>query len=105
MEMGEPFGLPDVTFGQFWIDLMEQCGLCLYSSGIPVPLTFQEIYAWSSVAKIDLAGYEPEVMRKLSEHYVNFWAISKNPAQPDPVCDNAETTLTAFKSFVERFRE
>jgi hypothetical protein len=95
--------MPDVS--GLWVDLMQQCGLCGYDSGRPVPLTYQEIDAWSRVGRIELAGYEAEVMRKLSEHYCISWARARIPSCPDPANANPEAALDAFKGLLQRFKQ
>lgn len=55
----------------------------------PLPLTYQEIEAWSKLSRIRLAPWEVSVLRRLDAAWMVFIA-SPNAPTPPPLTDDGE---------------
>ncbi len=56
------------------------------------PLSWTELKAWSDAARMDITGWEMEVIHELSGVYVRHLTLSEDPQLANPV-----ETLAAIK--------
>lgn len=56
----------------------------------PVPVTFQEIEAWSRMTHTAIPTYEALLLRQLSRDYVSQYHASSKPDEPQPMMPGDE---------------
>lgn len=80
--------LPEIEYPHLLEWLFDFGPYALGPNGI-IPVSYQEIDAWSRITKIDLVEDEPEILRRLSVDYCGMFNRAKDRDCPPPYVDQA----------------
>ena len=96
--------LPDLKWGRHLVDALLEVGPAGAGMGGPVPVSFQELEAWSRATRTELPGHEALVLRELSRDYCREFNAASKPSRPRPAADEAEARKAAGESFAQLVR-
>lgn len=97
------------TDAPYLLDYWQDLGLVSAGMAGAVPLSANDIYAWSNLSGLELTPWEFSVLRQLSQNYAVYLNKGENPDEPPPygalVQDFdrdlvSKKVTNAFKSFL-----
>ena len=99
--------LPELEWGEQLISSLMEVGPAMPGMGGPVPVTYQEIDAWSRLTNTYLPWYESTQIRQLSREYCAEAVAAKDPNRPKPKLDqniNTESVNESFRKMVNALK-